>query len=220
MGFQRFLIAYIIIMKERWKQMKHLKRLLYILVTIFILLPADSYAAAPKLNHTNLNISTADNVTLKVLNTKKKVTWSSSNKDVVKVSQNGKLTAGWVGEATISAKVGNKTLKCNVNVLNEDHWSTGENGEYGFSIMPITKTKARVEFYVYKNGKAYSSGNLTAKYKDGFYLFTRQGKYNITGGFGEFESGNNGYGLLIITESDLDVFLVDELLFDNRTEST
>lgn len=201
--------------------MKHLKRLLYILITIFILLPADSYtAAAPKLNHTTLNVSTADEVTLKVLNTKKKVIWSSSNKDIVKVSQNGKLTPIWFGEVTISAKVGNKTLKCKVHVLNEDYWCTIDDGKYGFSIMPITKTKARVTFYVYDNGKTYSSGDLTAKYKDGFYLFTRQGKYNITGSFGEIMLEGNSYGLLIITESDFDVFMVDELLFDDKIECT
>lgn len=201
--------------------MKHFKKLLFILVATFILLPTDSYAAAaPKLNHTTLNMSTADAVTLKVLNTKKKVTWSSSNKKIVKVSQTGTLTPIWFGEATISAKIGNKTLKCKINVLNEDYWNTIVDGKYGFSIMPITKTKARVTFYVHENGKTYSSGDLTAKYKDGYYLFTKQGTYNITGYFSEFMSEEGLYGLLTITESDLDVFMVNELLFDDKTECT
>jgi hypothetical protein len=53
---------------------------------------------------------------LKVENTKKKVKWSSSKKSVVTV-KNGKLTAVGAGTAKITAKVGTKSYKCTVYVV-------------------------------------------------------------------------------------------------------
>jgi len=55
-------------------------------------------------------------IKLKVEGTAKKVKWSSSDKKIVKVDQKGNIRGLKKGTATITAKVGNKTLKCKVKV--------------------------------------------------------------------------------------------------------
>lgn len=49
--------------------------------------------------------------------TDKTVTWESSNTTIATVDENGKVTAIGVGEATITAKAGDKTATCSVNSL-------------------------------------------------------------------------------------------------------
>ena len=67
-----------------------------------------SAAGKPKLNKS------------KVSNTSKKIKWSSSNTKVVSISSTSKKSANFKakkkGNATITAKVGNKSLKCKVTV--------------------------------------------------------------------------------------------------------
>ena len=53
---------------------------------------------------------------LKLTGTKEKVTWSSSNKKIAKVNKKGKIKGIRKGTATITAKIGNKTLTCQVTV--------------------------------------------------------------------------------------------------------
>ncbi|MDD5948638.1 MAG: Ig-like domain-containing protein, partial [Lachnospiraceae bacterium] len=57
-------------------------------------------------------------------NTKKKVTWKSSNKKVAKVSKKGKVTALKKGTAKITAKVSGKKFTCNVNVVKKKKSTT------------------------------------------------------------------------------------------------
>ena len=47
----------------------------------------------------------------------KTITWTTSDANVVKVDQTGKITALNKGEATITAKAGNKTASCKVTVI-------------------------------------------------------------------------------------------------------
>lgn len=74
--------------------------------------------AAVKLSKTKLTLYVKKSVTLKVKGTKKKATWSSSNKKIAKVSKKGKITAVKKGKATIFAKIGKKKYKCVVTVKN------------------------------------------------------------------------------------------------------
>lgn len=53
---------------------------------------------------------------LKVTGTNKTVTWSSSNKKIVKISRKGSMVGVKKGTATITAKVGKRRLDCNVKV--------------------------------------------------------------------------------------------------------
>ncbi len=78
----------------------------------------------PKLNKSKLTLETGETFKLKVVKNKNKiskVTWKSTNADVVKVSKKGLVTALSGGDATIKAafKVKKKktTLKCKVSVL-------------------------------------------------------------------------------------------------------
>jgi hypothetical protein len=69
-----------------------------------------------KLNKTKATLVAGKTVQLKVQNSKKKVTWKSSNGKVATVSKKGLVTAKAPGKATITAKVGKKNLKCAVTV--------------------------------------------------------------------------------------------------------
>jgi len=53
---------------------------------------------------------------LEVTGTSKKPKWKSSNPKVVKINKKGAITGKKLGKATITAKVGEKTLKCKITV--------------------------------------------------------------------------------------------------------
>ncbi len=84
-----------------------------------------------KLSKTKLTLYVKKTATLKVKGTKKKVTWSSSNKKVAKVSKTGKITAVKKGTATITAKVGGKKYKCKVTVKNPTISKTSATIDFG-----------------------------------------------------------------------------------------
>lgn len=73
----------------------------------------------PKINKTSKTIVKGKTYDLKISGTSSKVTWSSSNKSVAKVSSKGKVTAVKKGTATIKAKVNGKKLYCTINVVNK-----------------------------------------------------------------------------------------------------
>lgn len=206
--------------------MKRIRQLVLFITAIFILLPVIPIKAkpAPKLNRTTVNMSTVDTVNLKVLNTDKKVIWTSSNKKIAKVNNKGKVTPRWFGTATISAKVDNITLKCTINILTEDVWSLYDDNygsRYQVSIMPISKNKARVRLIVYDNDISYLSGDLFGKYdEEGGLVFIDQGKYHISGDLIVTEHNNEERCVLLIERSDLDIFLTDGLVFYSKTENT
>ena len=70
-------------------------------------------AATIKLNKKNVTLSKGKNCTLKIIGTKKKAAWKSSNKKVATVSSKGKITAKKEGSAKITAKIGKSTLSQN-----------------------------------------------------------------------------------------------------------
>ena len=71
-----------------------------------------------KLNHTSITLTVGQSSRLSVSNAKK-VTWSSSNKNVVSVSKNGTIKAKKKGKATVTATVSGKKLTCKVTVKNK-----------------------------------------------------------------------------------------------------
>lgn len=82
----------------------------------FTFIPVTQADAAVKLNATKKTVNVGESFTLKVSGSKSKVKWSSTKKSVASVTSKGKVTAKQAGSATITAKVGGKTLKCNVTV--------------------------------------------------------------------------------------------------------
>ena len=74
---------------------------------------------------------------LSVANATSKVTWSSSNKKVAKVSSTGKVTALKKGSAIIYAKFGKTTLKCSVTVKNPYLVFTHGSVQKGYTLSSI-----------------------------------------------------------------------------------
>lgn len=72
--------------------------------------------ATPKLNKKKVTIKKGKTVKLKVLNTKKRVKWSSTKKSVASVNKKGVVKGKKTGKATIIAKVKGKKYKCKVTV--------------------------------------------------------------------------------------------------------
>lgn len=100
---------------EKMGKIKKIVSIVLILALAVTMMPVNANAAV-KLNTTKKTIDVGQSVTLKVTGTTQKVTWKSSNKKVATVTQKGKVTGKQEGKATISAKVGKKTLKCKITV--------------------------------------------------------------------------------------------------------
>ena len=69
-----------------------------------------------RLNKTAVTLIQGKTVKLRVIGTKRKVTWKSSNKKIAKVNKKGVVKALSPGKCTITAKVRGKKLKCKVTV--------------------------------------------------------------------------------------------------------
>lgn len=76
---------------------------------------------AAKLNKTSITLEKGKTYTLKMKDTKKKVTWKTKNKKVAKLSSKKrssvKIKAVKTGKTYITGKVGKKTYKCKVTVV-------------------------------------------------------------------------------------------------------
>ncbi|MDO5519529.1 MAG: polysaccharide deacetylase family protein [bacterium] len=68
------------------------------------------------INKTEAKIAPSKNVELKVNGTTQQVAWTSSDETVAKVSKDGVVNGVAKGKATITAKVGDKTVSCTVTV--------------------------------------------------------------------------------------------------------
>ena len=99
------------------RQMKKICATITALSLGMTLTPGYTQAAAkPKLSKSKMTLSVGQSATLKVKGTTKKVTWSTSNKKVAKVTKKGKVTALKKGTANITAKVAGKKLICKLTV--------------------------------------------------------------------------------------------------------
>ena len=138
------------------------------------------------LNETTLSLTVGGEETLMATvkpddATNKTVTWTSSNTGVTTVDSNGKVTAVAAGEATITAKAGNQTAKCEVTVtaaeeatvpvesitLNEMELTLNEGGVFQLTatVSPSDATDAEVEWEIDDDTIATLSdtGKVTAK---------------------------------------------------------
>lgn len=100
------------------------------------------------LNKKEVILKTEKSVTLKVKNTKKKVTWHSSKKTVAAVSKRGRVTAKKAGIATITAKIGKKCYTCKVTVKSKE-----ADKPLVYHNAIFTKEDFMKHLYVISNGK-------------------------------------------------------------------
>lgn len=164
-----------------------------------------SKASAVRLKDTSATVYYKDTVTLKVLNTEKTVTWSSSNTKIAKVSSKGVVTGVSLGSCTITAKVGSKTLKCKITVKDRNSSATAalkvKGGGYFIKGESTAVAKFKLKSYdcakVYayiknSNGDTVYKKTLSKVKKGEYYSFTWNGKNSD----GEYVSSGS-YRLLI-----------------------
>ena len=93
---------------------------LVILLMVIMLLPIDAQAASKaKLSANKKSVTVGQTVKISMKNNRKKVKWSVSNgkiKIVKKTNKYVKIKAVKAGKATLKAKVGKKTYKCEITV--------------------------------------------------------------------------------------------------------
>ncbi len=100
-------------------------KILFVLFLCFSLIGIKTFSvnaiatSTTKLNKTKTTLIVGERSKLKVKNVTENVIWSSSNKNIVKVSKQGTIRGIKKGTATITAKVGTKKLTCNVTVKEE-----------------------------------------------------------------------------------------------------
>ena len=143
-------------------------------------------------------LAVGKSLTLKMANTKGKVTWKSSDPSVATINSLGKVTAKKTGKTTISAVVGSCTIKKNIEVVAESSYV-----EKKVKLVPgETYTLPKGTVLSYTNGLVSIDGrtakmlkpgtaNVTVKGEDGFvhdYEFTIK-KSSITATEMELEVG-------------------------------
>lgn len=147
----------------------HQRRVVFaICFALIISGPCVNNASASKkkiaINKKTLTLYEGKSSTLKLINVpkkdkkkiKKKLKWSSTNKNIATVTSSGKVTAKKKGSAKIMAKVGKKKYTCKITV-----------NAYG-NIKPPTKTENydTLKNYIKDKGSVDESGNLFVEYTD------------------------------------------------------
>lgn len=100
-----------------------------------------SAAVSPRLSTTRKTITVGQSCTVKLLNNKKAVKWSVSNKNIKIVSKNNKqatIKAVKKGTSYLQAKVGKKTYKCKISVNQKK------------TVKPAAKTFKGIQYTVHK----------------------------------------------------------------------
>jgi hypothetical protein len=121
-------------------------------ISLILLLLVSSYhintisAATVKINKTTLSMLVGEKSTLSITGTSKKVTWSTSDKNIASVNSNGKVSAIAPGKATITGKIGTKKFTCKITVKKDKtvtvtvtNLLTGSISDY-LSTLDIAKT--------------------------------------------------------------------------------
>ena len=94
---------------------------LMLVSTLLTALPLTVFAADPALQKTALELYVGETDKLEVQNAAAAVTWSSADARIVEVAADGTLTAKAVGQTTVTAKTGGKTLTCTVYVVEKEY---------------------------------------------------------------------------------------------------
>lgn len=158
--------------------MKLLKRLLLAIIiacSIFYIAPmvmsvnTNMYAvqaAKIKINKTKYTMNKGEKYTLKISGTKKKVSWSTSNKKIATINLKGKVTAKKKGKVVITARVSGKKYKCKITVeaptISKKKYTLNINNTYTLKIKG-TSQKIKWETSDYEFVTVNSKGKITAQ---------------------------------------------------------
>ncbi|MCI8485279.1 MAG: Ig domain-containing protein [Lachnospiraceae bacterium] len=149
----------------------------------------------PRLNKQSISVNVGKTQTLKVLGTKQKITWSSSDKKIAKVSNKGEVRGIKKGNAVITAKVSNKKYKCRVTVKtntvevtkvslnkNEAELDVGDTLQLRATVSPSNATDKTVTWSSSDSSVASvsSRGLITAKSEGTAYIYAKAGNKKAT----------------------------------------
>ena len=196
------------------KKLKKIISVLLMLTIVLTLVPSQNVQAAVKLNKKSISLEYHNYTNLKVTGTSKKVTWKSSNKNVVTVNSKGKLFASGVGTAYVSAKVGNKTYKCKVKTFKKDLTAFDLDLYNTISIgdtICVIKIASTPSYYTTAD-LTYTSSNSSVATVDnnGFVHGVSAGTAVITATYGSLSQSMNitVKSNLTLSDSDLDLYAI------------
>lgn len=171
--------------------MKCVKRMLVMIMVVCIsltMIPMESEnglqtvqaATKIKLNKSKMTLVSGQKSNLRVSGTQVKVTWSSSKKSVATVDKKGRVTARKKGSCIVTARVGKKTYKCKVTVvnlsgfkLNKTSVTLKQNAIYSLKIK-YTPSNAKIST---KDVKWSSSNEAVAEVDEEGFVYT----YDVLG---------------------------------------
>ncbi|MDE6658649.1 MAG: Ig-like domain-containing protein [Eubacterium sp.] len=178
-----------------------------------------------KISKSSVTIFNGEAYTLKVTNTSKKVSWSSSDTKVATVNQSGKVSAVGSGTCTIKAKISNDYITCKIVVpeYNPENYNVPDFGAY-FSVRLVDYDYNPDTNLVYTAFSAASVYNVNESWledyadKLGDYGFAYQGYRDSDDGSMRLyyfqrpatELGPNMVENMIVAEDDTYIYVIYE----------
>lgn len=107
-----------------------------------------------KISQSSITLYEGQTYGLSILRTQKEVDWSTSNQSVATVSAKGKVTAKTSGNATITARIGDKSYTCKVTVVKSNLLvgkttvTLDTKGKYQIAVTCIKQDWSKVRFEV------------------------------------------------------------------------
>lgn len=170
---------------------KKIASMFLLILLVIVLLPNNVQAAKTKLSKTKITIQNGNTYSLNLQNNTNAIKWTSNNKKIATVSNEGLVTGKKVGSCTVTAKVGKKKYSCKVTIKESDleHFFHDE--------IILTKGNKISQTFIYNNnyfstnikwsssdkniatisskgvisGKSAGKVTITAKYKNKKYKF-------------------------------------------------
>lgn len=138
--------------------------LLTLLLVASLIMPVSVQADTIELSDTKVKLYVGETYQLDIYGEAKKVSWSSTDKSIVKVNKKGVITGVKNGKTKVNAKIGKTTYSCTVTVKDKVKYDIEINGKtikltyssnFGFSsIQPIVT-------YYDKKGKILGTTEFT-----------------------------------------------------------
>lgn len=161
-------------LKKKW--------IIALLICAFVMCPFQTKAASKvTINKKSAVVIKNKTLQLKINGTNKKIKWSTSNKNVAKVSAKGKVTAKKAGAVTVTAKIGSKKYNCKVIVPNKT-----------MTLCKNAKNTLKVAEFKGVDNWTSSNKKLVSVSKKGKINIKKSGKVILTA-----KSGNRTYRIYL-----------------------